>query len=76
MKPVRCIVTPALASMLLCLPGCGNSDADTPSPTQDVTIPTQDEADAAAAEEITSENADEVFDQLSEEIDAETEGDQ
>ena len=42
-----------------------------PSNADDVTIPTQDEADAEAAEAINEENADDVFEQLQNEIDAE-----
>lgn len=52
--------------------GCGNSvdqaDRTDVLPVDDVEIPTQEEADAQAAAEITSENADEAFRELEREI--------
>ncbi len=82
MKRSRLLVG-ALAASLLAFTGCSKDEpADTSAvddaaediPEVDVTVPTQDEADADAAAAITEESADDAFEALSKEIEEEGEG--
>ncbi|UCD73819.1 MAG: hypothetical protein JSV91_08460 [Phycisphaerales bacterium] len=63
------------------LTGCGNGESTSPEaaedtlPETDVTLPTEEEADAEADAAIGEENADDVFNELTEEIDKELEED-
>lgn len=50
------------------LAGCGGNEEGTPVGPPADDIPSQEELDAQAAEEITEENADEAFDDLQKEI--------
>ena len=76
-------LTASVIGAALLLAGCGQGDQDANAGLQaesegaladvDVQVPTQEEADAEAAAEITAENADDVFGQLSEEIESDLE---
>lgn len=77
------LATLFIASGLLSLAGCNNNAGNTtPAPAPNATsqsgsltdelgvqVPTQEEADAAAAKQITAENADEALKQLEAEVD-------
>jgi hypothetical protein len=76
--------TTTLAAMILTLAafgltGCGNGESTPPEgagdtlPKTDVALPTEEEADAEATDAISEENADDVFNELTEEIDKELE---
>jgi len=83
MRPGSALIATSCSLTVLALAACNGGTQDTPAPNggqdtvdaalPDVTIPTQEEADARAAQEITPENADEAFEQLQREIESETE---
>jgi hypothetical protein len=77
-KPVTDLMALTLAAFGLI--GCGNSGESAPAqpagdtlPETDVVLPSEEEANAEAATTINEENADEVFNELTEEIDEELE---
>ncbi len=81
MRPSN-IVLAAMIGSFLAISGCSKEEpatpvttADTELPTVDVDVPSQEEADAEAVEDITEEGADEAFKELSREIEQELEGD-
>jgi hypothetical protein len=66
------------AALLVGWGGCGNGgDGATAEPARlpDVEVPTQEQADAAAQEEMNQENADEIMQDLDRELDEELYGD-
>jgi hypothetical protein len=66
-------ITPLFAAAsLILIASCGAEEepvATESTETTEVEVPTQDEADAAAAESITEENADEELEKLLDDID-------
>ncbi len=67
----RSWLTAVVAGGLL-LAGCGGGGDETEAALSGLEVPTQEQADAAAEQSITEENADEVFDELSREIEQES----
>ncbi len=68
----KCATAAVVCTWGLWIAGCGSDGgAEATEPDLGVQVPTQEEADAAAAADITEENMDDALDQLNREIEAE-----
>lgn len=78
MKTIQHLTIAGTIGGLVALVGCSNGGSTSGSnetlPEVDVDVPTQAEADAAAAREITPDNADQAFEDLQAEIEREAGG--